>query len=100
MCSRDAGDRDLVFTFLHFPDLEATNWRAEQALRPAVVTRKVWGGNRTPQGAHTQEVLTSVLQTCRQQKRSAIPLLVEMLRSPVVRVWSLAASDRSPPPLS
>jgi len=22
-------------------------WRAEQAIRPAVVNRKVWGGNRT-----------------------------------------------------
>ena len=25
------------------PSLEATNWRAEQAIRPMVVTRKVWG---------------------------------------------------------
>ena len=30
------------------PTLDATNWRAEQALRPAVVNRKVSGGNRTP----------------------------------------------------
>jgi len=42
-----------LFTFLdagHW-GLEATNWRAEQALRPAVVNRKVWGGNRTVAGA-------------------------------------------------
>ena len=90
-------NRDMIFTFLYFPGLEATNWRAEQALRPAVVTRKVWGGNRTPRGAHTQEVLTSVLQTCRQQNRSAITLLIEMLRSPVAQAWQLTASDRSPP---
>lgn len=36
-----------LFTFLRRPGLEATNWRAEQAIRPAVVNRKVWGGNRT-----------------------------------------------------
>ncbi|MGH8735599.1 MAG: IS66 family transposase, partial [Burkholderiales bacterium] len=36
-----------VFSFLFDPRLEATNWRAEQALRPAVVNRKVSGGNRS-----------------------------------------------------
>ena len=35
-----------VFAFLWDPSVEATNWRAEQAIRPAVVTRKVCGGNR------------------------------------------------------
>jgi hypothetical protein len=29
-----------TFSFLLDPDLDATNWRAGQALRPAVVTRK------------------------------------------------------------
>ena len=33
----------------------ATNWRAEHAIRPAVVTRKVCGGNRTCHGADTQQ---------------------------------------------
>ena len=36
-----------VFLFLWDPSLDATNWRAEQAIRPAVVIRKVCGGNRT-----------------------------------------------------
>ncbi len=35
-----------VFLFLWAPSLDATNWRAEQAIRPAVVVRKVCGGNR------------------------------------------------------
>jgi hypothetical protein len=34
--------------------------RAKQTLRPAVVNRKVWGGNRTWLGAWAQSVLTSV----------------------------------------
>jgi hypothetical protein len=44
-------ERDVLVTFLTHPGTDATNWRAEQAVRPAVVNRKVWGGNRTWRGA-------------------------------------------------
>jgi transposase len=72
-----------VFTFLLEPDaIDATNWRAEQALRPAVVTRKVCGGNRSPRGAHTQEVLASVLRTIQQRDLDAAVILSALLRSP------------------
>jgi transposase len=72
-------EREAMFTFLYCPGLEATNYRAEQAIRPMVVTRKVWGGNRTEQGAHTQSVLVSILQTCRQQLRPATAFLERLL---------------------
>lgn len=36
-----------LFSCLVDPDLDATNWRAEQAIRPAVITRKVWGGRQS-----------------------------------------------------
>jgi hypothetical protein len=39
--------RDQLFTFLRQPGLDATNWRAELAIRFGVILRKVWGGNRT-----------------------------------------------------
>ena len=84
-------ERDAVFTFLYCPGLEATNWRAEQAIRPMVVTRKVWGGNRTASGAHTQSILLSILQTCRQQNRPVLPLLENLLCSPRPQVLDLAA---------
>ncbi len=72
-----------VFTFLLEPDvIDATNWRAEHALRPAVVTRKVCGGNRSVRGAHTQEVLASVLRTCQQRQVDGATLLPELLRAP------------------
>jgi transposase len=69
-------------TFLLFPEarLDATNYRAEQALRPAVVNRKVWGGNRTPAGSRAQSVLSSVIVTCKQQARSALDFLAATLR--------------------
>lgn len=72
-----------VFTFLLEPDaIDATNWRAEHALRPAVVTRKVCGGNRSTRGAHTQEVLASVLRTIQQRNLDAAVILPELLCRP------------------
>jgi transposase len=68
-----------LFTFLRCPGLVATNWRADQAIRPMVVTRKVWGGNRTSRGAHAQNILVSILQTCRQQLPSASSILQKMV---------------------
>jgi transposase len=70
------------FWFLIDPQIDATNYRAEQALRPAVVNRKVWGGNRTWIGAKAQSILTSVLRTCAQKGRSALDHLVEILCLP------------------
>jgi transposase len=75
-----------VLTFLLDPDIDATNWRAEQALRPAVVTRKVCGGNRTWHGAHTQEVLATVLRTSTQRRLDPLPVLVDLLAAPVPRI--------------
>lgn len=85
-------ESDHLFTYLKFPGLDATNWRGEQALRPAVVARKVWGGNRTEAGARTQGILMSFLRTCHQRAREALPLLTQLLRSPCPEVVDLAGS--------
>jgi len=52
------------FWFLIDPTIQATNHWAERAIRPAVVNRKVWGGNRTWHGARAQSILMSVIRTC------------------------------------
>jgi transposase len=71
------------FWFLIDPTIDATNYRAEQAIRPAVVNRKVWGGSRTWSGAHAQSILCSVIRTCEQRTRSAFDFLLDVLcRSP------------------
>lgn len=70
---------DEWFTFLSHPEIEPTNWEAERAIRPAVVNRKVWGGNRTWVGAHAQEVLMSVLETCRRAGRSGLEFVSRTL---------------------
>jgi transposase len=65
--------------FLIDPTLPATNYRAEQALRPAVVNRKVWGGNRTESGAEAQKVILSALETCKQQLLSGLQYVRDTL---------------------
>ncbi len=96
---RDPANRRLVkhlrheepwlFTFLHCPGIEATNNAAERALRPAVVARKTWGGNRTENGAKTQQILISVLTTCHQQGKDSFEPIVELLRTPTPMVMDL-----------
>lgn len=74
---------DALFTFLFDSTSDATNWRAEQALRGAVITRKVCGGgNRTTRGAVTQYVLASVLRTTRQRGLDTHAVLMPLLRAP------------------
>jgi transposase len=78
---------DAIFSFLFDPTLDATNWRAEHALRPAVVTRKMCGGgNRTRRGADSQQVLASVLRTADQRGLDATDVLVAMLTAPTPAV--------------
>ena len=76
-----AAHEPFLLNFLRYPWLEGTNWRGEQALRPAVITRKISGGNRTDFGAHAQEVLASVLRTSWQRGMNPIELFVHVLRA-------------------
>lgn len=73
--------RPHLLRFLYVEGLDATNNQAERQLRPAVVTRKTSGCNRSAGGAETHAILASVLVTCRQQKRPILDYLVELQRS-------------------
>lgn len=88
-------ERDALFTFLTTPGVQATNWRAEQGIRPIVVNRKHWGGNRTRTGADTLQVLASVLRSARQQHRDPVGILVPLLTSPTPIVADLVIPGRS-----
>ena len=67
--------RDHLFTFLDFEEVEATHNLAERQLRPAVIARKVSCGNKTPAGARAWEILTSLAATCAQTGESFVTLL-------------------------
>jgi transposase len=86
-----ARHRNELFTFLTVPGIDATNYRAEQAIRPAAANRKVCAGNRTVRGALAQSVLLSVLRTCRQQARDSVAFLAGRLRGRPLRLTYLPA---------
>jgi uncharacterized coiled-coil protein SlyX len=69
--------RDHLLRFLYVDELDATNNLAERRLRPAVITRKTTGCNRTQGGADAHAILSSVLVTCRQR---AIPIVDFLVR--------------------
>jgi transposase len=68
-----------ILEFLFAPTLDATNWLAEQTIRPAVVARKMAGdGKRSPRGATTQQNLTSVLRAAQLRHIAAASVIVNL----------------------
>jgi transposase len=60
--------------FLFHPEVPPTNNHAERMLRPAVITRKVGGCNKTLLGAMVHCVLASIMVTCKQQGQQFLEL--------------------------
>jgi transposase len=85
-----------LFTFLHCPGIDPTNNAAERALRPAVIARKTWGGNRTEAGARVQQILMSVLRTCHQQSKDSFERILGLLRSQAPMVLDIVPDSGSP----
>jgi hypothetical protein len=56
-------DRQRVLTFLYKPEVEPTNNRAERALRPAVIARKVSHCSKNERGAEAFAAFASVART-------------------------------------
>ena len=70
--------RPHLLRFLYVDDLQPTNNLAERMLRPAVITRKTNGCNRTQDGAAAHSILSSVLVTCHQQSIPVLDYLVQL----------------------
>ena len=68
--------RRWLFTFLDYPNVEATNHRAQRALHRAVTVRKLSCGNETHAGKRPGEILAGLAAICRQRGQD----LVEHLR--------------------
>lgn len=62
-----------------YHDVEATNNRAERAIRPAVVARKISCGNKTERGATTWQILVSLAATAIQNGRDFVTELATSL---------------------
>ena len=76
-------DRGNLLRFLSDPAVEPTNNRAERALRPAVIGRKVSQCSKTWGGAEAFAAFTSVVRTlARTQGDSIIDALTQVFRPP------------------
>lgn len=84
-----------LLRFLYRPGVEATNNRAERALRPAVIVRKTGGCNETGRGARTHAVLASLLVTLRQQGQTGLDYLESVLTACAQTPKLLATLDTS-----
>ncbi len=76
-----------LLTCLQYENVSPENNLAERAIRPQVILRKVFGSCRSPNGARTHAINTSVLTTLHHQNRATsffdliIPLLQERATS-------------------
>ena len=70
-------DRGNLFRYLQDPSVPTTNNLAEREVRPAVIARKVSQCSKTWTGAHSREVLQSIV---RSEARKHPPSLVEVVR--------------------
>jgi transposase len=72
--------KEWLFRFVVDPDVESTNNRAERALRPSVIARKVSGGSRSQKGSKAYEVLESIRYTAKLRNKNFIKDVPGMLR--------------------
>ena len=77
--NRLAKQRAHLLGCLYEPAAEPTNNRAERALRPAVIARKLSCGNKTVAGRDCWQVLASLSATCRQRSRNFTDYLAPLL---------------------
>ncbi len=64
--------KEWLFRFVVDPNVEPTNNRAERALRPSVIYRKVSGGTRSHRGSEAYDRLFSIFYTHRLRKKNFI----------------------------
>lgn len=79
---------DHWFTFVVVPDIEATNNRAERALREAVVQRKIMGTFRNEKGTQIYETMMTLLTTWKQQELN----LYEAMDKSLTSAWAKSQS--------
>jgi transposase len=76
--------RQHLLRCLQDPSAEPTNNRAERALRPAVIARKLSCGNKTQNGKNTWQVLSSIAATCHQRGQDLVDYIRPKLALPAV----------------
>lgn len=73
--------RERLWTFVDVEGVEPTNNGAEQALRHAVIWRKLSFGTQSASGSRFVERMLTVIETCRRQKRNVYAWLVDAVQA-------------------
>jgi transposase len=73
--------RQNLWTFMEVEGVEPTNNAAEQALRQAVIWRKLSFGTQSAAGSRFVERLLTVVETCRRQQRNVLSWMVEAVEA-------------------
>lgn len=81
MCQELHDHRDWLWTFVRDEHVEPTNNAGERALRHAVIWRKLSFGTQSANGSRFVETMLTVIETCRQQRRSAFDFLTEAVQA-------------------
>ena len=84
LCQRVERFLPELFTFVAEPRASADNNAAERSLRPTVVSRKISGGTRSPEGSNTKSVLASLFGTWRLRGRNPYQALNSILSQPLL----------------
>jgi len=81
MCKQLHEHRDHLWTFLQNPNVEPTNNEAERSLRHGVIWRKLSFGTQSERGDRFVQIMLTVIETCRQQKRSVTSYVRDALQN-------------------
>jgi hypothetical protein len=73
--------RERLWTFVDVEGVQPTNNAAEQALRHAVIWRKLSFGTQSKSGSQFVERLLTVIETCRRQERNVFAWLTDAVRA-------------------
>jgi len=82
-CKQLVEHNSYLWTFVDVGGIEPTNNAAEQALRHAVIWRKLSFGTQSARGSRFVERLLTVVETCRRQNRNAFTWLSEAVESSI-----------------
>lgn len=83
--------RPNLLRFLYSQEVEATNNRAERALRPAVIVRKTGRCNKSSKGAKAHAIIASVVSTLRQHGLNTLEGLTQLIGSNSLSLTQLIA---------
>jgi transposase len=81
MCRELYNHRDWLWTFLRHEGIEPTNNAAERSLRHAVIWRKLSFGTQSVGGSRFVETMLTVIETCRQQRRSTFAFVTDAIEA-------------------